>query len=111
MPEFGLKVPTSAYLVAQDGYPIPAQERQEVILGPANADFIIDLPKKTSHKCTYNSDQPYPAVNLKAVDTTQTLVAKSPLNQPNLEAPPTLIDVTIPLHMQGGAMGNLRGQL
>ena len=107
---FGLNIPASAFLVTQDGYPVPVQETQDVILGPAQrADFIIDLADNdVSINETYNGDQPYPAAILKVVDTPSKLVAKRPLSQPALEAPPKSIDVAIPLHMQGGAMGNLR---
>ena len=68
---FGLNIPASAFLVTQDGYPIPIQESQDVILGPAQrADFIIDLAEEdVTINETYNGDQPYPAVNLKVVDT------------------------------------------
>jgi FtsP/CotA-like multicopper oxidase with cupredoxin domain len=107
---FGLNIPASAFLVTQDGYPVPIQETQDVMLAPAQrTDFIIDLAEEdVTISETYNRNQPYPAVNLKVVDTPQTLVTKSPLNQPTLEEPPKVVDVTIPLHMQGGAMGNLR---
>ena len=107
---FGVNIPASAFLVTQDGYPVPVQETQDVILGPAQrADFIIDLADNdVSINETYNGDQPYPAAILKVVDTPSKLVAKRPLSQPALEAPPKSIDVAIPLHMQGGAMGNLR---
>ena len=115
---FGLNIPASAFLIAEDGYPVPVQKSQDVVLAPAQrADFIVDLDDTDLTIAeTLNGEKPYPAVILKAVEPNQPLVTKEILKQPHPEAPPLSIDVSIPLHMQGGAMGNLseaayKGQL
>jgi FtsP/CotA-like multicopper oxidase with cupredoxin domain len=115
---FGLNIPASAFLIAEDGYPVPVQQSQDVVLAPAQrADFIIDLgDTDLTIAETLNGEKPYPAAILKVVESNKPLVTKETLTQPLLEAPPKAIDVSIPLHMQGGAMGNLseatyKGQL
>lgn len=106
---FGLNIPASAVLIAEDGYPVPVQKSQDVVLAPAQrADFIVDLDDTDLTIAeTLNGEKPYPAVILKVVEPNQPLVTKEFLKQPQPEAPPLSIDVSIPLHMQGGAMGNL----
>jgi FtsP/CotA-like multicopper oxidase with cupredoxin domain len=115
---FGLNIPASAFLIAEDGYPVPVQKLQDVVLAPAQrADFIVDLDDTDLTIAeTLNGEKPYPAVILKAVEPNQPLVTKTFLKQPLPKAPPLSVDVSIPLHMQGGAMGNLseaayKGQL
>lgn len=114
---FGLNIPATAFLIAEDGYPVPVQPTQDVILAPAQrADFIVDLGTEDITINETLNGGPYPAVSLKVVDSDKALVAKDILRQPQLETPPQTIDVSIPLHMQGGAMGNLseatyKGQL
>lgn len=106
---FGLNIPASAFLIAEDGYPTPVQPMQDVVLGPAQrADFIVDLGDTNLTINETLNGGPYPAVTLNVIETNQSLVTKEILKQPTLESPPTSIDVAIPLHMQGGAMGNLR---
>ena len=106
---FGLNIPATAFLIAEDGYPVPVKPTQDVVLAPAQrADFIVDLGTDDVTIFEIGNNGPYPAVTLKAVDSDKALVRKDVLHQPQLETPPTTIDVSIPLHMQGGAMGNLR---
>ena len=106
---FGLNIPASAFLIAEDGYPVPVQQSQDVVLAPAQrADFIVDLEDTDlTITETFNGEKPYPAAIIKVVESNKPLVTKDVLKQPQLEAPPQSIDVSIPLHMQGGAMGNL----
>ena len=106
---FGLNIPASAFLIAEDGYPVPVQQSQDVVLAPAQrADFIVDLEDTDLTIAeTLNGEKPYPAAIIKVVESNKPLVTKDVLKQPQLEAPPQSIDVSIPLHMQGGAMGNL----
>ena len=107
---FGLNIPAPAFLIAQDGYPVTVQRSQDVILAPAQrADFIVDVnDTDVTINENLNGKEPYPAAILKVVDSNKSLVTKEVLKQPRLEAPPQSVDVSIPLHMQGGAMGNLR---
>jgi FtsP/CotA-like multicopper oxidase with cupredoxin domain len=106
---FGLNIPASAFLIAEDGYSVPVQKSQDIVLAPAQrADFIVDLgDTDLTIAETLNGEKPYPAAIFKVVESNKPLVAKDVLKQPLLEAPPQSIDVSIPLHMQGGAMGNL----
>ena len=106
---FGLNIPASAFLIAEDGYPVPVQQSQDVVLAPAQrADFIVDLnDTDLTIAETLNGEKPYPAAIIKVVESNKSLVTKDVLKQPHLEAPPQSIDASIPLHMQGGAMGNL----
>ena len=106
---FGLNIPASAFLIAEDGYPVPVQQSQDVVLAPAQrADFIVDLEDTDLTIAeTLNGEKPYPAAIIKVVESNKPLVTKDVLKQPQLEAAPQSIDVSIPLHMQGGAMGNL----
>ena len=106
---FGLNIPASAFLIAEDGYPVTVQQSQDVVLAPAQrADFIVDLDDTDLTIAeTLNGEKPYPAAIIKVVESNKPLVTKDVLKQPLLEAPPQSIDVSIPLHMQGGAMGNL----
>jgi len=106
---FGLNIPATAFLIAEDGYPVPVQPSQDVVLAPAQrADFIVDLAEDDITINEVSNNGPYPAVTLKVVEPKTPLVPKDVLKQPTLESPPQSIDVAIPLHMQGGAMGNLR---
>ena len=98
-------------MIAQDGYPVTIQRSQDVILAPAQrADFIVDVSDTdVTINENLNGKEPYPAAILKVVESNKPLVTKAVLKlQPQLEAPPQSVDVSIPLHMQGGAMGNLR---
>jgi FtsP/CotA-like multicopper oxidase with cupredoxin domain len=106
---FGLNIPASAFLIAEDGYRVPVQQSREVVLAPAQrADLIVDLgDTDLTIAETLNGEKPYPAAILKVVEPNKPLVTKEILKQPQIEAPPKAIDVSIPLHMQGGAMGNL----
>ena len=72
---FGLNIPTTAFLIAEDGYPVPVQPTQDVVLAPAQrADFIVDLG--TEDVTIFETERQYPAVTLKAVDSDKALVSK-----------------------------------
>ena len=75
---FGLNIPASAFLIAEDGYPVPVQKSQDVVLAPAQrADFIVDLDDTDLTIAeTLNGEKPYPAVILKVVEPNQPLVTK-----------------------------------
>ncbi len=68
---FGLNIPASAFLIAEDGYPVPVQQSQDVVLAPAQrADFIIDLgDTDLTIAETLNGEKPYPAAILKVVES------------------------------------------
>ena len=79
---FGLNIPATAFLIAEDGYPVPDNPTQDVVLAPAQrADFIVDLgtddviilrPGTTG----LSSGDP------QAVDSDKALVSKEVLRQP-----------------------------
>lgn len=106
---FGLTLPSAGTLIAEDGFPRTHQTVTEITLAPAQrADIIVDLPAGDWILMETRNGGPYPAVTLKPTERPTDLVAKAPLFQRTVDLPPTQVDVEIPLHMQGGAMGNLR---
>jgi FtsP/CotA-like multicopper oxidase with cupredoxin domain len=106
---FGLTLPTEGTLIAEDGFPRTHQPITEVTLAPAQrADIIVDLPTTDWILMETRNGGPYPAVTLKPTERPDGLVAKADLPERPVAPPPMTTDIDIPLHMQGGAMGNLR---
>ena len=106
---FGLTLPSAGTLIAEDGFPRTHQTVTDITLAPAQrADIIVDLPTTDWILMETRNGGPYPAVTLKPTERPIDLVAKTALSQRTVQTPPSTIDVEIPLHMQGGAMGNLR---
>lgn len=106
---FTLALPVAGTLIAEDGFPRIHRAVTEVTLAPAQrADIILDVAPGESTIFEVRNGEPYPAFSLISQGDDQTAVAKAKLKQQPVPLPPTEIDLEIPLHMQGGAMGNLR---
>ncbi len=106
---FGLTLPSEGTLIAEDGFPRTHHTLTEITLAPAQrADIIVDLPDGDWNLVETGNGNPYPAVTLKPTESPENRVAKTALVQRPVAIPPSQVDVTIPLHMQGGAMGNLQ---
>ena len=105
---FGLQLPLSGQLIAQDGSPCPITEVDYVELGPAQrADLIIDIGSEAVTLVETLNGNPITAATLEPVDPIQAKVEKTSLSEPRLKLAPTQVDKTIAIRMQGGAMGNL----
>lgn len=106
---FGLTLPSTGTLIAEDGFPRTLVPVNTITLAPAQrADIIVDLPSGDWTLFETRNGTPYPAVTLTATETPASLVPKAPIPQMTVASAPSQIDIDIPLHMQGGAMGNLR---
>ena len=106
---FKLRIPlNTAFLLAEDGHPRPIQKTQDITLAPAQrADFIVDIGSEPVTISEGANTAPYPAVTINPIRSDRPRIEKTALQQIRLDNPPASIDVEIPLHMQGGAMGNL----
>ena len=106
---FKLKIPlNTAFIISEDGHPRPIQQTQDIILAPAQrADFIVDIGSDPVTILEGANAAPYPAFTINPIQSDQPRIEKTTLQQRRLDNPPASIDVEIPLHMQGGAMGNL----
>ena len=105
---FGIALPTEGTLIAEDGFPRTHQLVNDITLAPAQrADVIWEMDSETTTFYEVRNGEPYPAFTLTPVESSEPRVAKRPLSQKPVAPPPDRIDVEIPLHMQGGAMGNL----
>ena len=95
-------------LITQDGFPCQPVEQNVFELAPAQRlDIILDIDKAPLTLFEARSGEPYPALTIEPKLSGDT-VPKSALPEPDLALPPKAFDLEIPLHMQGGAMGNLR---
>ncbi|NDA15958.1 MAG: multicopper oxidase family protein, partial [Gammaproteobacteria bacterium] len=105
---FGLQLPISAQLIAQDGFPCPITAVDYVEVGPAQrADLIIDIGSEAVTLVETLNGNPITAATLEPVDAIQAKVEKASLSAPQLKPAPIQVDKTIAIRMQGGAMGNL----
>ncbi|MDB4022319.1 multicopper oxidase family protein [Litorivicinus sp.] len=106
---FNLKIPVPASVIARDGFACPIQTADVIVLGPGQrTDLIIDIGSSKETIFEASGKEPYPAVTVNPIKKVGKLVTKIPLTQPVLSAPPETTDVTVQVHMQGGAMGNLQ---
>ena len=105
---FGIQLPSSASLIAEDGFPRPVATIDYIEIGPAQrADLIVDLGSEDFALVETLNGNPLTAVTLRPGKQDRALVAKSSIPEPALESPPHKADLVVPIHMQGGAMGNL----
>ena len=97
-----------ATLITQDGFACAQVEQNVIELAPAQRmDLILDIDDSPLTLFEARSGEPYPAFTINPSQQGST-VPKTALTQMQVKTPPTSIDVSIPVHMQGGAMGNLR---
>jgi FtsP/CotA-like multicopper oxidase with cupredoxin domain len=95
-------------LITQDGFACAQVEQSVTELAPAQRmDLILDIDDAPLTLFEARSGEPYPAFTINPSQRGST-VPKTALTQMRVKAPPTAIDVSVPVHMQGGAMGNLR---
>jgi FtsP/CotA-like multicopper oxidase with cupredoxin domain len=96
-------------LIALDGAPCPAERLTEIILAPAQrADFICDLTAEALVIDETSTGETFPAGRLLATDDLgPAKAAKSNIKTIVPPLPPLAGAIRIPIHMQGGAMGNL----
>lgn len=107
---FRLQLAAPAVQYALDGYRTPLTSVQDIELAPAQrVDLIIDLTAEPFPLTEVSTGEPYPACSLvpdaalgTATAAKVTLTDPTPESLPNLDTAKRL-----PLHMQGGAMGNL----
>lgn len=107
---FALNIPLdNAVILSEDGHLRPIQKTQNVVLAPGQrADFLADVGNKRFTISQMLNDTLHPAATINPIQSNHRRVEKSILHQFPMDSPPASIDITIPLHMQGGAMGNLR---
>jgi FtsP/CotA-like multicopper oxidase with cupredoxin domain len=96
-------------LIALDGASCPAEALTEITLAPAQrADFICDLTTATLVVEETSTGESYPAGRLLATtELGPATAAKSIIKTTVPPLPPLADAIRIPIHMQGGAMGNL----
>ena len=107
---FRLQLANPATQYALDGFRTPLVTVQEFELAPAQRiDLIVDVTGDLFTVTEISTDEPYPAFALK-VDAALGVAeaAKATLSDPEPESLPDLATARrIPLHMHGGAIGNL----
>ena len=105
---FELHSRLSGTLITQDGFACAQVEQNVTELAPAQRmDLILDIDDSPLTLFEARSGEPYPAFTINPSQRGST-VPKTALTQMQVKSPPTAVDVSIPVHMQGGAMGNLR---
>ncbi len=105
---FELQSRLPATVITQDGFPCTQVERTVIELAPAQrVDLIVDIDDSPLTLFEARSGEPYPALTINPSLMGAT-VARTALPQMAIQTPPATIDLSIPVHMQGGAMGNLR---
>jgi FtsP/CotA-like multicopper oxidase with cupredoxin domain len=101
----------SATLIALDGAFCQPEQVTKITLAPAQrADVIVDMGRGSIEIAEISIGEPYPAATV-LVDTAlaPSSLSKTPINTPKPTALPSLNNLRrIPIHMQGGAMGNLQ---
>lgn len=107
---FRLQLAAPAVQYALDGYRTPLTSVQDIELAPAQrVDLIIDLSAEPFPFTEVSTSEPYPAFALIPDATLGAATAtQATLTDPTPESLPDLATARrLPLHMQGGAMGNL----
>ena len=101
----------TATLIALDGAFCQPEQVTKITLAPAQrADIILDMDRNSIEIAEISTGEPYPAATL-LVDPAlgPSSHSKTPINTPKPAALPSLNKLRrIPIHMQGGAMGNLQ---
>ena len=94
-----------------DGAFCQPEQVTEITLAPAQrADVIVDMDRGSIEIAEISTGEPYPAATV-LVDPAlgPSSLSKTPINTPKPAALPPLNNLRrIPIHMQGGAMGNLQ---
>jgi len=98
-----------AHLIATDGAPCTPEPMQHVTLAPAQrADLICDMTHDVATLEEVSGRSAYAAGNFVKHSALGAATAPKTSLETRLPAIPSLADIRrIPIHMQGGAMGNL----